>query len=68
MSSIDFEDLPDMDIADGSVVTESKEKLEWRKRQLRSLRDANPHLYITGIEGTTTGSADCPPQRVLFGR
>ena len=27
------DDLPNNDIADGSVATESKEKLEWRKRQ-----------------------------------
>jgi len=47
VSSIDFEldeDLPDIDITDRSVATESKEKLEWRKRQLKSLCDANPHL------------------------
>ena len=68
VSSIDFEldeDLPDMDITDGSVVTDGKEKLECRKRQLRLLCDANSHLYITGTEGTTT---DCSPQCVLFGR
>ena len=47
VSSIDFEldeDLPDIDITDRSVATESKEKLEWRKRQLKSLCDANSHL------------------------
>jgi len=33
-----------MDIADGNVATESKEKLEWKKGQLRSLCDANPPL------------------------
>ena len=40
VSSIDFEldeDLSDKDIANGSVATESKEKLEWRKRHCVTL-------------------------------